>query len=87
MNLRQRIAFVHILCSDYGDWAGAKKAVDEYIAHAGLRSFLHRIDGTGRLVKWCGSKLRSGMNCMSTKNDIRDAIAAAERTGLLLVID
>jgi hypothetical protein len=39
-----------LIVDDYGDWQGAKKAVDRYFAEAGLRPFLHRIDGAGRLV-------------------------------------
>jgi hypothetical protein len=39
-----------LIIDDYGYWAGAKKAVDEYFFQAGLRPLLHRIDGTGRLV-------------------------------------
>ena len=39
-----------LIIDDYGDWQGAKKAVDQYFAEAGLRPFLHRIDGTGRLI-------------------------------------
>jgi hypothetical protein len=39
-----------LIVDDYGDWQGAKKAVDQYFAEAGLRPFLHRIDGTARLV-------------------------------------
>jgi O-methyltransferase len=39
-----------LIVDDYGDWQGAKKAVDQYFHEAGLRPFLHRIDGTGRLV-------------------------------------
>jgi hypothetical protein len=39
-----------LIIDDYGDWAGAKQAVDEYFKHARSRPLLHRIDGTGRLV-------------------------------------
>jgi hypothetical protein len=39
-----------LIVDDYGDWVGAKKAVDEYFVRSGLRPLLHRIDGTGRLV-------------------------------------
>ena len=39
----------HILIiDDYGDGAGAKKAVDEYFVEIRPRPLLHRIDGTGR---------------------------------------
>jgi O-methyltransferase len=37
-----------LIIDDYGCWAGARKAVDEYFAGAGV--FLNRIDSTGRLV-------------------------------------
>ena len=39
-----------LIIDDYGDWAGAKNAVDQYFQEIGLIPFLHRIDGTGRLV-------------------------------------
>jgi O-methyltransferase len=39
-----------LIIDDYGDWAGSKKATDQYFAEAGLRPFLHRIDGGARLV-------------------------------------
>jgi O-methyltransferase len=39
-----------LIIDDYGYWAGAKKAVDEYFSRVELRPLLHRIDGTGRLV-------------------------------------
>jgi O-methyltransferase len=39
-----------LIVDDYGHWAGAKKAVDQYFTEQGLRPFLHRIDYTGRLV-------------------------------------
>ena len=38
-----------LIVDDYGDWAGARKAVDEYFAQAGMKPFLGRIDGTGRI--------------------------------------
>jgi len=37
-----------LMIDDYGHWAGAKKAVDEYFN--GRRPFLHYIDHTGRLT-------------------------------------
>lgn len=37
-----------LIVDDYGHWAGARKAVDEYFA--GQNYFLHRIDYTGRLL-------------------------------------
>jgi hypothetical protein len=36
-----------LIIDDYGHWAGAKKAVDEYFAAKPI--WLHRIDYTGRL--------------------------------------
>jgi hypothetical protein len=39
-----------LIIDDYGHWAGAKKAVDQYFSEIGLRPFLHRIDATGHLV-------------------------------------
>jgi hypothetical protein len=36
-----------LIIDDYGHWAGAKKAVDEYFAERPI--WLHRIDYTGRL--------------------------------------
>jgi hypothetical protein len=39
-----------LIIDDYGDWQGARRAVDEYFAAGGLPIFLHRIDHTGRLV-------------------------------------
>lgn len=39
-----------LLIDDYGEFMGAKKAVDEYIAQRGLPVLLNRIDFTGRLV-------------------------------------
>jgi hypothetical protein len=36
-----------LIIDDYGYWAGARKAVDEYFAGA---LFLSRIDGTGRIA-------------------------------------
>jgi hypothetical protein len=39
-----------LIIDDYGDWAGAKKAVDQYFNEIGLSPYLHRIDGTALLV-------------------------------------
>lgn len=39
-----------LLVDDYGQFQGAKKAVDEYFAAHGIEVLLHRIDFTGRLV-------------------------------------
>ena len=38
-----------VIFDDYGHWAGAKKAVDEFLATQ-PPYFLHRIDATGRLL-------------------------------------
>jgi O-methyltransferase len=39
-----------LIIDDYGDWQGAKKAIDEYISDNSLRIFLNRIDISGRLA-------------------------------------
>ena len=39
-----------LIIDDYGHWAGAKKAVDEYIEEKKLKILLHRIDYTGRIA-------------------------------------
>jgi hypothetical protein len=39
-----------VIIDDYGELMGAKKAVDEYFEEQDIRSFLHRIDFTGRLI-------------------------------------
>jgi hypothetical protein len=44
-----------IIVDDYGHWAGAKKAVDQFFSERGLHPFLHRIDYTGRLIVKCQS--------------------------------
>jgi O-methyltransferase len=38
-----------LIIDDYGAWAGARKAVDQYFAEHNLHPLLHRIDGTGRI--------------------------------------
>lgn len=38
------------IIDDYGYWAGSRQAVDEYLAEHDLRVFMHRLDGTGRLI-------------------------------------
>lgn len=38
-----------LIIDDYGHWAGAKKAVDEFIKQNKIKIFLNRIDYTGRL--------------------------------------
>jgi hypothetical protein len=42
-----------LIIDDYGHWAGARKAVDEYIAEEGIRLLLNRIDYTGRIAIKC----------------------------------
>jgi hypothetical protein len=37
-----------LIIDDYGHWAGARRAVDQYIEEQQLRLLLHRIDYTGR---------------------------------------
>lgn len=39
-----------LIIDDYGDWEGARKAVDEYIAEQGLSLLLGRIDDTARIA-------------------------------------
>lgn len=39
-----------LIIDDYGDWLGARKAVDEYIDQNHLPLFLHRVDDTARLA-------------------------------------
>jgi hypothetical protein len=39
-----------LIIDDYGDWQGARKAVDEFIASHAPTLFLSRIDDTGRLA-------------------------------------
>lgn len=39
-----------LILDDYGHWAGAKKAVDEYIAEKNIKILLNRIDATGRIA-------------------------------------
>lgn len=38
-----------LIIDDYGAWAGARQAVDEYFAARSPRPFLSRIDNTGRI--------------------------------------
>jgi hypothetical protein len=37
-----------LIIDDYGHWAGARKAVDEYFADQTIQPLLNRIDQTGR---------------------------------------
>jgi O-methyltransferase len=39
-----------LIIDDYGDWEGARQAVDEYFAETAIPIFLHRIDHTGRIA-------------------------------------
>lgn len=39
-----------LILDDYGYWAGAKKAVDEYFAQNKTQILLNRIDQTGRIA-------------------------------------
>jgi O-methyltransferase len=39
-----------LIVDDYGHWAGAKKAVDEYVSENNLRILLNRIDRSGRIA-------------------------------------
>jgi hypothetical protein len=39
-----------LIVDDYGDWQGARRAVDEYLDQTGIPLLLHRIDFTGRMV-------------------------------------
>ena len=39
-----------LIIDDYGHWAGARKAVDEYLAGLPRQFYMHRIDYTGRLL-------------------------------------
>lgn len=39
-----------LLIDDYGEFLGARRAVDEYVAETGLRVLLQRIDRSGRLA-------------------------------------
>jgi O-methyltransferase len=39
-----------LIIDDYGDWQGARKAVDEYLEATNLRVLLMRIDHTGRMA-------------------------------------
>lgn len=38
-----------LIIDDYGDWQGARKAVDEYISEHNIPILLNRIDHTGRI--------------------------------------
>jgi hypothetical protein len=42
-----------VIIDDYGEWEGARLAVDEYLATLSERVFLHRIDYTGRIIVRC----------------------------------
>jgi bifunctional ADP-heptose synthase (sugar kinase/adenylyltransferase) len=38
-----------LVLDDYGYWAGARKAVDEYVVENNIKILLDRVDGTGRV--------------------------------------
>ena len=38
-----------LIVDDYGHWAGARRAVDEYVSEHGIVMLLTRIDYTGRI--------------------------------------
>jgi O-methyltransferase len=42
-----------VIIDDYGEWKGARRAVDEYFASRSEPIFLHRIDYTGRMIVRC----------------------------------
>jgi O-methyltransferase len=44
-----------LIIDDYGHWQGARKAVDEYFAEHGVKTYLHRIDYTGRILVKTGT--------------------------------
>jgi hypothetical protein len=39
-----------LIIDDYGEWQGARRAVDEYFGRQGRRPLLHYIDRTGRIA-------------------------------------
>jgi hypothetical protein len=39
-----------LIIDDYGDWEGARRAVDEFIAEKDIHILLNRIDATGRIA-------------------------------------
>jgi hypothetical protein len=39
-----------LICDDYGDWQGARQAVDEYFAAQPFKPLLTRMDTTGRMA-------------------------------------
>ena len=39
-----------LIIDDYGDWQGARRAVDEYVAQCAAPILLNRIDHTGRIA-------------------------------------
>ncbi|MGZ3811443.1 MAG: TylF/MycF/NovP-related O-methyltransferase [Mucilaginibacter sp.] len=38
-----------LIIDDYGDWEGARKAVDEFVGSENIKILLNRIDSTGRI--------------------------------------
>jgi hypothetical protein len=51
-----------LIIDDYGHWAGAKKAVDQYFREIRLRPFLPRIDASARLIITFPSTCRAGVS-------------------------
>jgi O-methyltransferase len=50
VHLYPRLAIGGVLIiDDYGDWEGARRAVDEYLDQHNLKLLLNRIDSTGRI--------------------------------------
>ena len=39
-----------LIIDDYGSWAGARAAIDEYLTENGITLLLHRIDNEGRIA-------------------------------------
>jgi hypothetical protein len=39
-----------LIIDDYGNWTGARKAVDQYFEEQSMSPLLHRIDYTGRIL-------------------------------------
>lgn len=49
-----------LIVDDYGYWAGARKAVDEFIQRQNLRLYLHRADQSSRVIINCSAAGSSG---------------------------
>jgi len=39
-----------LIIDDYGHWKGAREAVDQYFSENNIKTFMHRIDYTGRVI-------------------------------------